>query len=77
MNVKVFDDRLSLIHLPAGIAAYFFPAFFIVFLFYELIEFCLKAEKRKEKVENFIGDLFEFFAGVSAVHFFMVVSGIC
>ncbi|WP_456477895.1 hypothetical protein [Geoglobus ahangari] len=74
MIVRVFDDRLSLLHIPAGIVSYFFPAFFVVFVFYELIEFTFKAEKREEKAENFVGDLFEFFAGVSLAHFvFMAV----
>jgi len=73
MRILVYDDKCSLLHFPCGVLAYFMPKFFLVFVAYELVEFCYKRQKKKEKAEHFIGDLFEFFAGVALTHFAMFV----
>ena len=41
------------------------PSAFIGFFTYEFVEFCLKASKRTEGVENFLGDLCEFLLGLA------------
>ena len=63
MKVEVFDDYQSIGHFLLGISSVFIPQIFYIFLAYELIEFCLKKGKKKEKAWNFIGDLLEFFMG--------------
>ena len=64
MKVEVFDDYQSIGHFLLGISSVFIPQIFYFFLAYELIEFCLKKGKKREKARNFIGDLSEFFMGV-------------
>ena len=63
MRVEVFDDYQSIGHFLLGISSVFIPQIFYIFLAYELIEFCLKKGKKREKTRNFIGDLLEFFMG--------------
>ena len=64
MKVEVFDDYQSIGHFLLGISSVFIPPIFYFFLAYELIEFCFKKGRKREKARNFIGDLFEFFMGV-------------
>ena len=64
MKVEVFDDYQSIGHFLLGVSSVFIPQIFYFFLAYELIEFCLKKKKKREKTQDFIGDLFEFFLGV-------------
>ena len=64
MKVEVFDDYQSIGHFLLGISSVFIPPIFYFFLAYELIEFCLKKGKKREKARNFIGDLLEFFMGL-------------
>jgi len=63
MRVEVFDDHQSIGHFLLGVSSVFIPQIFYIFLAYELIEFCLKKGKKREKARNFIGDLLEFFMG--------------
>lgn len=67
MRVYVFDDKMSLLHLPVGVLSYFFPVLLVVFFGYEFVEFMFKSPK--EKAANFCGDLLEFMLGVSLTHF--------
>jgi len=69
MRIEVFDDEKSIGHFLLGVSSVFIPYFFFGFLAYEVIEFCFKKKKRKEKAQDFIGDLFEFTfgAGLTAV----------
>ena len=64
MRVEVFDDYQSIGHFLLGVSSVFIPQIFYFFLAYELIEFCLKKKKKREKAQNFIGDMLEFFLGV-------------
>jgi len=64
MKAEVFDDYQSIGHFLLGISSVFIPPIFYFFLAYELIEFCLKKGKKREKARNFIGDLLEFFMGL-------------
>jgi len=63
MKVELFDDFFSIGHTLLGILAYFHISFFIIFLFYELIEFCYKYGRKEETLANFVGDLCEFIIG--------------
>ena len=63
MKAEVFDDWQSVGHFLLGVSSVFIPQIFYIFLAYELIEFCLKKGKKREKARNFIGDLLEFFMG--------------
>ena len=63
MRVEVFDDWRSLGHLLLGAAATSLPLIVPLFLGYELIEFCYKRKRRREKIGEFIGDLIEFLVG--------------
>lgn len=65
MNVEVFDDWKSIFHFFIGIASYYFPFLFLIFIFYELIEFIIKKEKKK----FYVGDILEFSLGVTFIHF--------
>jgi len=67
MQVEIFDDVFSLGHLILGILSYFHVGFFVLFVFYELVEFCYKYSRKRETPANFIGDLCEFFVGLSFV----------
>ena len=67
MKVEIFDDKFSIGHVFLGFLAYFHISFFIIFLFYELIEFCYKYGRKEETPANFIGDLCEFFIGYSLI----------
>ena len=62
MKVNVFDDWYSIGHLILGFFTLVIPLAFIVFLLYELVEFCLKYPH--EKASNFVGDIFEFVLGL-------------
>jgi len=42
-----------------------------LFVFYELVEFCYKYSRKRETPANFIGDLCEFFVGLSFVTLFV------
>jgi len=65
MKVDVLDDKKSLIHLAVGFLTIFTITFFVIFVFYELAEFIYKNRKGcEESVENFIGDLLEYFMGL-------------
>ena len=64
MKVEVFDDYQSIGHFLLGISSVFIPQIFYFFLAYELIEFCIKKGRKREKARNFIGDLLEFLMGV-------------
>lgn len=61
MRINVLDDKWSVLHVLLGVLAYFLPAVFLVFLFYELAEYLYK---RRETAREFVGDLFEFFYGL-------------
>ena len=63
MKVEVFDDYQSIGHFLLGVSSVFIPYFFFGFLAYEIIEFCFKKGRKREKARNFIGDLLEFFMG--------------
>ena len=63
MRVEVFDDYQSIGHFLLGVSSVFIPQIFYFFLAYELIEFCIKKGRKREKARNFIGDLLEFFMG--------------
>ena len=63
MKVEVFDDWQSLGHLLLGASSLFLPWVLAIFLGYELVEFCYKRRKKREKIGEFIGDLMEFLAG--------------
>jgi hypothetical protein len=66
MKVEVFDDRNSFSHLVLGFLTLTNLSFFVLIVFYEIIEFTYKNRKRvEEPVANFIGDLFEYFCGLS------------
>jgi len=67
MKVEIYDDKFSIGHTLLGILAYFHISFFIIFLFYELIEFCYKYGRKEETPAHFVGDLCEFFIGYSFV----------
>jgi len=67
MKVELYDDFFSIGHTLLGILAYFHISFFIIFLFYELIEFCYKYGRKEETPANFVGDLCEFFIGYSFI----------
>jgi len=69
MRVEVFDDWQSIGHFLLGVASFFIPLLFFVFLAYELIEFCIKGGRGRERAENFVGDLLEFAlgAGLAAI----------
>jgi len=70
MKVELFDDKLNFVHLPVGFLTYFFPLFFIVFIFYELIE---AAWKRKERKEHLLGDFCEFCIGLAAANLLLAL----
>ena len=61
MDVKIFDDFLSFVHVLAGFVTIFYPIIFIVFIIYEFLELAIK----NEPVEHYIGDFIEFFIGLS------------
>ena len=65
MKVEIFDDWFSIGHFLLGGFAVLTPAAFIFYLFYQFLEFCWKRPRREEKVENFLGDLCEFFLGLA------------
>jgi len=69
MRVEVFDDWKSLVHLLLGASSLFLPWVVAIFLGYELVEFCYKRKRRREKIGEFIGDFIEFLvgAGVAAL----------
>lgn len=63
MEVEVFDDFKSIIHVIAGGICYLIPLLFIIFAFYEFIEFLYK----REKTEHYCGDILEFCLGYTAL----------
>lgn len=65
MKIEVFDDKNSFVHLVCGVLSYFFIPFFVVFIFYEIIEHIYKYKKEKEA--NFLGDITEFLFGFSII----------
>ncbi len=66
MEIEVFDDKVSVLHFIAGLFTCVYPVIFILFLFYELIEFMYRYRKRRgERVKKFIGDLVEYLLGLS------------
>ena len=69
MKSEVFDDWQSIGHFLLGVSSVFLPQIFFIFLAYELIEFCFKKKKKREKAQDFIGDLLEFTfgAGLTAI----------
>lgn len=67
MQIVVFDDRNSLAHVILGILTTLWLGFFIIFVFYELIEFCYKYARKEETPAHFIGDLAEYFIGYSLI----------
>ncbi|RLF78874.1 hypothetical protein DRN38_06675 [Thermococci archaeon] len=67
MEIEVFDDKHSFSHFILGIATFKKPYLFVIFFFYELVEFCYKYGRKEERPEHFIGDCFEYFAGISAI----------
>ena len=75
MRVELFDDYKSVGHALIGSASVMLPALSVIFFGYELITFCLKRKKRREKVSEFIGDLFEFLAGAGLAALVIACSG--
>lgn len=73
MRVELFDDRYSLFHVPCGMIAYWVPAFFVIYIFYQVIEFAYKKTHGKEEARHYVGDLFEFMAGVACAHFVVLL----
>jgi hypothetical protein len=65
LKVEIFDDWFSIGHLLLGGFAVLTPAAFILYLFYQFVEFCWKRPRKEEVVENFLGDLTEFFLGLA------------
>ena len=63
MRVEVFDDWFSVGHLLLGASSLFLPWVLALFLGYELVEFCYKRRRKREKIGEFIGDLIEFLVG--------------
>lgn len=70
MKVEVFDDLHSLGHLILGFLTAIIPflrvAIVMLFILYEIVEFMYKygVKKKREPVENFIGDILEYFLGL-------------
>ncbi|MBE8539418.1 hypothetical protein [Geoglobus acetivorans] len=64
MMLDVFDDRLSLMHIVVGALSFFYQVFFVVFVFYEVVEHIYLAGREKEA--NFLGDFVEFLFGLGA-----------
>jgi len=62
MIANIFDDKLSIIHTIAGSLTNIIPAISIIFLFYELIEYCIG----KDHIDRYIGDILEFCLGYTA-----------
>ena len=75
MKVELFDDYKSVGHALLGAASVMLPALSIAFFGYELIEFCIKRKKKREKVSEFVGDLFEFLAGAGLAALLIACSG--
>jgi len=77
MEIRVFDDKLSLIHILIGAATSISILWFVVYVFYQVIEFTYKNRQNgeREPVKNFVGDLFEFFAGYSFMGISLEVIG--
>ena len=75
MQVNVFNDWFSLGHLVLGLLTPVSLLFFLGFLLYELVEFMYKKPKGKEKVEDFLGDLFEFMFGAGFSTLFLSAVG--
>ncbi|MGP3667610.1 MAG: hypothetical protein ACKD6N_03540 [Candidatus Bathyarchaeota archaeon] len=71
MKVEVFDDVWSLIHTVLGVLTLIFPLIFVLFIFYEFIEFILK--RPKEKFEFFIGDILEYSLGLTFTSIFLTL----
>lgn len=69
--IYAFDDKKSFIHTIAGGLTVFFPPFFIIFIFYEIIEHIYK--HGKEETANFLGDIIEFLFGLGAVYLFVAL----
>jgi len=63
MNVKIFDDKWSIGHILIAFLTLINMKFFVIFIGYEVIEFCYK-RNRGETVEHFIGDIFEYLGGL-------------
>ena len=67
MKVDIFDDKHSLSHFILGILTFKKAYLFVIFFFYQLIELCYKSAKKRETPEHFIGDCFEYFAGIACM----------
>ena len=76
MRVEMFDDCFSVGHALLGAASIMLPPLSVMFFGYELIEFCIKRKKKKEKASEFVGDLFEFLIGAGLAALFTACSGI-
>ena len=76
MRVELFDDYFSIGHALLGAASIIAPALSVIFFGYELITFCIKRKKKKERAREFVGDLFEFLAGAGLAALFTACSGI-
>jgi len=65
MKIEVFDDPPSLVHLIVGALGNFFPAIFVIFVFYQIVEHMVKNSEKpgKEKVQNMLGDFAEYCFG--------------
>jgi len=70
LRAVVFDDLFSIGHVVLGFVAAFIPflrvASVMVFLLYELVEFMYRNRRGgvPEPIENFVGDILEFFLGL-------------
>lgn len=62
MKVEIFDDLFSIGHVILGVIALFVTWIVIVYVAYQIIEFCMK--KGREPAINMVGDIVEFFFGV-------------
>jgi len=73
MKIEIFDDKFSIGHFVLGALTPLYPKVFLIFLFYEMIEFIYKHKfkKKREKVANFLGDLTEYFWGNSFIFLFL------
>ena len=69
--IYAFDDKKSFVHTIAGGVTVFFPPFFIIFIFYEIIEHIYK--HGKEETANFLGDIIEYLFGLGAVYLFVAL----
>lgn len=67
MQIEIFDDKSSFVHFACGVLSYFFPFIFVIFIFYEIIEYKIVNEKEA----NFLGDIVEFLIGLGITSLIM------